>query len=147
MVSANIFNPKANNLVIHIKNTNTLNTGEKVAICSNTHLELTDLLVKGNYNIQTFYEFGQIKRAIQVENYMPKTVILNWSDRDVWRLFEILPVHIKILSLYQPVFKTGLDHKLNAKFIQGHIGQSEDDREDGRLFSWDNRLYIYNFQT
>ena len=141
------YNPVANVLVPIFNDNKFCKKDENLAVLCNVHLELSDLLQKEGYNVRSFYQFGQLLRAVNVENYLPKVVIMCWSDRDTWRAFELLPVHIKVLSLFQGLFKTGEDHPINNKFLQKKVGQSQDNRIDGRLVSWDNRLYEYNFQT
>ena len=76
-----------------------------------------------------------------------KIAIVRWGDRDTWRLLEVLPKHVQLYSLYSFLFHTGIDHELNKKFYQGNCGISDLVSDAGRRIPFDNKVFIYKFNT
>ena len=149
MVKPEHYNIAAEALLNLIEDSNTLQKTKNIAVFSNVHIEMTTLLKNKGYKVQEFYSYADILQALLEDNYQPEIAFMNWCDRDCWRVFEKLPSHCKILSLYQPLFKTSVDHELNARYMTSIIGISSTynaPEERRSNIPWDNKVFIYNFQ-
>jgi len=146
MVTAQVCNLVSDKLISELENKKILNINENIAVlCSDKHL-IGESLQKLGYKVRIFHRYVYFEHEFTHENYKPKIIINLWSDRDTWKVFEILPKHTKFINLYSPLFRTSLDHELNKKFLKNFIGTSEVHSELGSSnIPWDNKAFIYDF--
>ncbi len=127
---------------------NILQTSKRIAVCTNSKHKISEALVQNGFNVTTFNESKSFLRAVLKQKLQYDTVILRWGDRDTWRALEVLPRFTKLINLYSPLFRTGLDHEINKKFFQKFVGTTPSCSELGRCnIPWDNRAFIYDFDS
>ena len=150
MVKPDTYNKEAETLFNMIVDKGILKTGKKIDVYSNVPHEMTAILKKSGYDVEEYTTFGEGLIGLLKHQFIPDIIFVNWCDRDCWKLFERLPSYCIILSLYQPLFKTGLDHELNSRYLQEIVGISTtyNDIDLGKSnIPWDNKVFVYNFQT
>jgi len=146
LVSAQTYNKCIPELIEQLLTKEVFKNSKNIAVCTNSKHDFGAALVKNGFNVTVFNQSTTFIRAIKSKKLQFDTVILRWGDRDTWRALQVLPKFTKLISLYSPLFHTGLDHELNKKFFVNFIGTTPTYTENGRCnIAWDNRAFIYDF--